>query len=173
MTEGERLSHRVFDGGGSPGDARRVMAIKITEALLAEHVVFHSLFDTLEQMLPRMRSLNEVRALAELLESMLGAHSKVEDQLIIEPLDHCFEEFGQQETFHQEHEEIDAALALCLKCRDLRKARRLLMDVVVASRNHFDKEERLVFPMAEKALNAKTLVLLGDRWREERKAIVG
>jgi len=27
--------------------------------------------------------------------------------------------------------------------------------------------------MAEKALNAKTLVLLGDRWREERKAIVG
>jgi hemerythrin-like domain-containing protein len=148
------------------------MAIKITEALLAEHVVFHSLFDTLEQMLPRMKSLNEVRALAELLESMLGAHSKVEDELIIEPLDHCLEEFGQQETFHQEHEEIDAALGLCLKSRDLRKARRLLMEVVAASRSHFDKEERLVFPMAEKVLNAKTLALLGDRWKQERKAII-
>lgn len=149
------------------------MAIKITEALLAEHVVFHNLFDTLEQMLPRIRSLNEVRALAEVLESMLSAHSKVEDRLIMEPLDHCFEEFGQQETFHEEHEEIDAALAFCLKSRDLRKARRLLLDVVVAARSHFDKEERLVFPLAEKALNAKTLVLLGDRWKVERKAIVG
>jgi len=149
------------------------MAMTITEALVAEHVVFHDLFDTLERMVPRVKSLREVRLLAEVLASTLAAHSKVEDALIIEPLEHCFEQIGQQETFHQEHEEIDAALVQSLKCRELRKARRLLLEAVVASRHHFDKEERLVFPMAQRMLKTKTLASLGERWREERKAIVG
>jgi hemerythrin-like domain-containing protein len=149
------------------------MSIKITEALLAEHVVFHNLFDTVERALPDMRTLREAHALATVLSAMLEAHSKVEDELIIEPLDHCFEQLGQHDTFHQEHEEIDASLDQCLKCRNLRKAREFLRSAVVGSRQHFDKEERLIFPMAEKLLKAKTLATLGDRWKEERKAIVG
>jgi len=149
------------------------MAIKITEALLAEHVVFHNLFDTVERVLPGLKTLKEVHALATVLSAMLQAHSKVEDELIIEPLDHCFEQLGQHDTFHQEHEEIDASLDQCLSCRNLSKARELLRRAVVGSRQHFDKEERLIFPMAEKLLKAKTLVVLGDRWKEERKAIVG
>jgi hemerythrin-like domain-containing protein len=149
------------------------MAIKITEALLAEHVVFHNLFDTVERVLPDLKTLREVHALATVLSAVLKAHSKVEDELIIEPLDHCFEQLGQHDTFHQEHEEIDASLGKCLNCASLRTARDLLRRAVVGSRQHFDKEERLIFPMAEKLLKAKTLAALGDRWREERKAIVG
>ena len=149
------------------------MAIKITEALLAEHVVFHNLFDTVERAIPGMKTLREVHGMAAMLLALLGAHSKVEDELIIEPLDHCFEQLGQHDTFHQEHEEIDASLEECLQCRNLRKARELLRNAVVGSRQHFDKEERLIFPMAEKLLKAKTLTALGERWREERKAIVG
>lgn len=149
------------------------MATKITEALLAEHVVFHDLFDSLEHLLPGMTTLKEVHALAGLLDAMLKAHSKVEDELIIEPLDHCFDQMGQHDTFHQEHEEIDASLAECLRCQVFRKARQSLQDAVVASRHHFDKEERLIFPMAEKLLKAKTLTTLGERWKVERKAIVG
>jgi len=149
------------------------MAIKITEALLAEHVVFHDLFDGLERMLPTVKTLKEVHTLARLLDAVLKAHTKVEDELIIEPLDHCFDQLGQHETFHQEHEEIDASLAECLRCRVLRKARGTLQDAVVAARHHFDKEERLIFPMAEKLLKAKTLSALGERWKVERKAIAG
>jgi hypothetical protein len=113
------------------------MSIKITEALLAEHVVFHNLFDTVERALPDMRTLREAHALATVLSAMLEAHSKVEDELIIEPLDHCFEQLGQHDTFHQEHEEIDASLDQCLKCRNLRKAREFLRSAVVGSRQHF------------------------------------
>jgi hemerythrin-like domain-containing protein len=145
--------------------------MKITDALLAEHVVFHNLFDQLELLVPRLRSLAEVRALADLLEALLQAHSKVEDELILEPLAHCMEQLGQQDTFHQEHVEIDASLKLCLKSRDLRKARRLLQDTVAASRNHFDKEERVVFPLAEKMLKSKTLTELGEQWRKQRNVL--
>jgi hemerythrin-like domain-containing protein len=39
---------------------------------------------------------------------------------------------------------------------------------VASCRKHFDKEERIVFPMAERVLNAKTLTALAHTWREQR-----
>jgi hemerythrin-like domain-containing protein len=144
--------------------------MKITEALLAEHAVFHNLFDHVEATLPKLKSLAEVHALARVLEATLQAHSQIEDELLIEPLEHCFAEIGQQETFHDEHEELDKHLKNALRSQNLRTARRLLQLTVVASRNHFDKEERIVFPMAEKALKSRTLNTLGETWMRQRKA---
>ncbi len=144
--------------------------MKITEALLAEHVVFHNLFDHIEATLPKLKTLAEVHALAGLLDALVQAHSQVEDELLIEPLEHCFAQIGQQETFHDEHDEVDEHLKTALASRSLKTARRLLQIAVVASRNHFDKEERLVFPMAEKALKSRTLTTLGETWMRQRKA---
>jgi len=144
------------------------VAMKITEALLAEHVVFHNLFDHIERTLPRLRTLPEIRAVARLLEALLQSHSRAEDHLIIEPLEHCFEQLGQQETFHQEHVEIEENVRLAQMSRDLRKSRRHLLAAVLASRKHFDKEERIVFPMAEKILKGKTLTALGKSWIHHR-----
>ena len=39
--------------------------MKITEALLAEHVVFHNIFDYIERILPDVKTLAEVKSLAE------------------------------------------------------------------------------------------------------------
>jgi hypothetical protein len=143
--------------------------MKITDALLAEHVVFHNLFDHIEATLPKLTTLAEIHALARLLDAALQAHSKVEDELLIEPLEHCFAQIGQQETFHDEHDEIEEHLKSTLQCRNLKTARRLLQITVVSSRLHFDKEERLVFPMAEKALKSRTLTTLGDAWMRQRR----
>jgi hemerythrin-like domain-containing protein len=145
--------------------------MKITEALLAEHVVFHNLFDHLEATLPRLKTLAEVRVVAHLLESMLAGHSRVEDRLILDPLEHCIEQLGQQESFRKEHEEIDENLRLIRRSRDLKSARRQLLAAVVFSRKHFDKEERLVFPLAEKLLKTQTQNELGDAWIRQRKAV--
>ena len=98
------------------------------------------------------------------------AHSLTEDELLIEPLEHCFEQIGQRDTFHDEHEAIDETLLELLKARDLKTARRLLLTAVASSRKHFDKEERIVFPMAERVLNARTLSALGERWVLRRNA---
>jgi hemerythrin-like domain-containing protein len=55
--------------------------------------------------------------------------------------------------------------------RDVRTARKLLLQIVADCRKHFDKEERIVFPMAEQVLNAKTLEELGAKWMRRRQSV--
>jgi hemerythrin-like domain-containing protein len=143
--------------------------MKITSILRAEHAVFHNLFDYIERISPTVRTVAEIKSLARLTESLLAAHSKTEDELFIEPLEHCFEQVGQRETFHDEHEAIDRALAAVQKAREAKAARKQLLAVVLAARKHFDKEERIVFPMAERVLKAATLTDLGEQWLRRRE----
>lgn len=144
--------------------------MKITDILRAEHTVFHHLFDHVEKTAPRLKTLGEVKSLAVLVDKVMSPHSRTEDELFIEPLEHCFEQIGQRETFHHEHELIEEALRKISKSRDLKLARKLLIGVITASRKHFDKEERIVFPMAERVLNARTLSDLGNEWMKRREA---
>jgi hemerythrin-like domain-containing protein len=144
-------------------------AMKITDVLRAEHAVFHSLFDYIETVLPDVRTLAEVKSLAAIMEKLTGPHSRTEDELLIDPLESCFDQIGHRETFHQEHELIETTLARTHHARSLESARKLLLGAVLASRKHFDKEERIVFPMAERVLKAKTLTELGETWLRRRE----
>jgi hemerythrin-like domain-containing protein len=143
--------------------------MKITEALFAEHQVFHNIFDHLERVAPRTKTLAEIKSLAALMECVMKAHSDAEDELFIRPLEHCFEQIGQRETFHQEHDEVERTLAHVRSARQPKKARQLLLQAVAACRKHVDKEERIVFPMAEQVLSAKTLTNLAAEWKQRRK----
>ena len=135
---------------------------------MAEHSVFHNLFDHVEKTTPKLKSLPEVKSLAALVHHVTAPHSRTEDELFIEPLEHCFEQLGQRETFHHEHEAIETLLAKIQKSKDLKTAKQLLLGAVTASRKHFDKEERIVFPLAERVLKAKTLNELGEAWMKRR-----
>jgi len=44
--------------------------MKITEAFFAEHLVFHNLFDHLETTVPNMKTVNEIKLVAEMLEAI-------------------------------------------------------------------------------------------------------
>jgi len=142
--------------------------MKITEALFAEHLVFHNMFDHIEVAAPKLKTLAEVKALAALMESLLKSHSDTEDEMFIGPLEHCFEQIGQRDAFLEEHQEIDISLKNVQVTRDFKKARQLLLSAVAYSRRHFDKEERIVFPLAERVLKNKTLTALGQTWIEQR-----
>jgi hypothetical protein len=144
--------------------------MKITDILRAEHSVFHNLFYHVEATAPRLGTLAEVKAVAMLIDRVMAPHSRTEDELFIEPLEHCFDQIGQRETFHDEHEEIEATLVEVTKARTVKDAKRLLLIVIAAARKHFEKEERIVFPMAERILKAKTLTELGAKWRSRRKS---
>jgi len=143
--------------------------MKITDVLRAEHAVFHNLYDHIEAVLPQTKTLAEVKSLAKVAEKLLEPHSKTEDDLFIEPLEHYFDQIGQNELFHEEHKQIDALLTKIQKARDLKTAKKLLQGAVLACRSHFDKEERIVFPMAEKVLKTKTLAELGEAWLRRRQ----
>jgi len=142
--------------------------MKITEALFAEHLVFHSMFDSLETMVPTLRTLSEVKAVAKVLESMLKVHADIEDDLFLGPLEHCFEQIGQRDSFLEEHQEMDENIRRVQQANRPREAQQLLMAALAHSRRHFDREERIVFPMAERVLKSETLVQLGRIWMEQR-----
>ena len=147
--------------------------MKITQALLAEHVVFHNIFDYIERAMPTFKTLGEIRTLSSFLESMLGIHALMEDELLIEPLEASLCQMAQHENFHEEHEAIDKNLEAIQTTRSVAEAKRLLLNAVMFSRRHFDKEERIIFPLAERLLSSNTLLLLGKRWQEERQLLVG
>jgi hemerythrin-like domain-containing protein len=142
--------------------------MKITDILMAEHAVFHNLFDHVEATVPRLRTVAEVKSLGQIITKLTEPHSQTEDELFIAPLEHCFDQLGQKETFHEEHELIDQALAAVQQTADLKTAKKLLLGAVSASRTHFDKEERIIFPMAERILKARTLNELGAEWLKRR-----
>lgn len=143
--------------------------MKITEALQAEHFVFHSLFDYLEATVPNLQNLVEITALANLLEAVHEAHSNVEDQLILEPLSHCLDNIAQAENFEAEHKEIDESLEGVQTAKTVEEARHLLLRTVHWCRKHFDREERIIFPLAEEWLKDQNLTDLGEAWKTQRQ----
>jgi hemerythrin-like domain-containing protein len=143
--------------------------MKITEALVAEHQVFHNMFDHIERSLSRLGTLGEVKAVAGVMETMLKAHSRTEDELLIAPLEHCIEQIGQADTFHEEHVEIDRNLDQIQKAKSVAAARKLLLNAVLASRSHFNKEERILFPLANKVMSSVSLNNLGNAWERQRE----
>jgi hemerythrin-like domain-containing protein len=145
--------------------------MKITEALFAEHLVFHTMFDHLEGTVTSLKTVGEIKTLATLLERLLKAHSEIEDELFLGPLEHCFEQIGQRDSFLEEHEEMDENLKRVQNATRLKEAQRLLLLAVAHSRRHFDREERIVFPMAEHVLKAKTLTDLGQTWLHKRMRV--
>jgi hemerythrin-like domain-containing protein len=147
-----------------------MQVMKITSILRAEHTVFHHLFDHIETTVPSLKTLAEVKSLATLVDKVMSAHAQTEDELFIKPLEHCFEQIGQSETFHQEHAMIEELLARVRDARSLAEAKRLLLSTIAASRKHFDKEERIVFPLAERVLKTNTLSDLADEWIRRREA---
>ncbi|HTL54226.1 MAG TPA: hemerythrin domain-containing protein [Candidatus Limnocylindrales bacterium] len=144
--------------------------MKITEALLAEHLVFHSMFDHIEAAAPSLKTLGEIKAIAAILEPMLKFHADAEDALFFGPLEHCFEQIGQRDSLVEEHLEMDTNLQMVQKATRAKEALDLLLGAVAHSRRHFDREERIVFPLAERVLNERTLTELGKAWLDQRMA---
>jgi hypothetical protein len=142
----------------------RVKAIRIpvTDFLTSEHAVFCSLFDAIDRLLPDVRTVAEVRLLSRLVEGVLSQHADVEQNLAFAALDHALAEKDQLKRLHQDHEEIDARLRDAALATEFSQAVRLLEAGLKASREHFRREERTVFPLFEKLFDPASLEALGD-----------
>jgi hemerythrin-like domain-containing protein len=146
------------------------MAImNITEALIAEHTIFLGVFDQIERVLPSLVTLAEVRTMANIVEGMLRGHAETEANLAYLALDHVLQDKGELQRMHQDHHEIDGRLKKVHTANTCAEARRLLKAALVSSREHFQGEERSVFPLLEKALHQDTLAELGRTWMQRSK----
>ena len=146
----------------------RVM--KITEALVAEHNTFLTVFDHIERVLPSLATQTEVRTMASIVEGLLESHAKTETNMAYLALDHVLEQNGELKRMHQDHREIDDRLRNVHTANTCAEARRLLKAALLASREHFQLEERNVFPLIEKVLEKETLLELGQIWLQRSAA---
>lgn len=144
--------------------------IPITRVLSAEHQMFRALFDQIEELLPRLERLEEVKRLARLVEGLLLSHAKVEADLFMLAQDPA----GRSEHYYDrcchEHQEIDSQVIRLQSARNIAGARRLFRGAMAASRRHFQLEERKAFPRLEKEVKPEALAKLGTVWFLQRHA---
>jgi hemerythrin-like domain-containing protein len=144
--------------------------IPITQALITEHAVFTTVFNTIEHQLPGLRTVDEVKLLGALVESLLREHGATETDLAYAALDHALDHEGRLNKLHEEHHEIDARLRQVQAAATLTEAQHLLKLALRATRKHFKREERNVFPLLEQMLRTETLAQLGGGWMEQHRA---
>jgi hemerythrin-like domain-containing protein len=142
--------------------------VKLTDALLGEHGAFYAQFDRLEEMVPHAGSAAEVREQAALLAAALVSHAKLEDELLFARMRSAGADTGLLDTMEEEHTEIAGGLVRAQGTQEVALARRELLDAVALAREHFAREERLAFPLAETVLGTSLLTTLGAAWSERR-----
>jgi len=144
--------------------------MRITEALVAEHTIFLGVFDQIERALPNLITPAEVRTMASIIEGLLEGHAKTETNLAYLALDHVLAQSGELKRMYQDHHEIDERLRKVQTANTCAEARRLLKSAIGASREHFQGEERSVFPVLEESLGEETLTALGETWMQRQAA---
>ncbi len=142
--------------------------MKITDALLGEHAVFVAQFDRLDQDVPAVADAAIVREEAALMASALVTHARLEDELLFDRLEGAGADPGLLATMKAEHQTIEAALRDAQGTADVARARERLLEAVAVAREHFAREERFAFPMAEALLSAHVLRALGAAWARRR-----
>ena len=136
--------------------------MRITDRLRVEHGVFLAIFDQVEQMLPKLQTLDEVKVIGRLLEPLLHQHSDLEENLAFSALNHIQKETQPFERLHLDHQEKNDLLTQVAKAGGVTEARHLLRTAMVLMRVHFSYEDQTAFPLMEKALQDESLETLGN-----------
>jgi hemerythrin-like domain-containing protein len=132
----------------------------ITKTLVMEHAVFCKVFEQIEKVVADSASAPEVKALASVVEGLLEEHGETEANLAYPALDHILADKKVLNRMYQDHHEIDGHFKRIHRVADAAEARRLLAKALAATREHFRREEKEIFPLMEKTLQPDTLLTL-------------
>ena len=139
----------------------------ITDALLGEHGVIYTL---LEHLTSRpFDSAEDARIQAAELAAGLATHARIEDDLLFVALEGPLgPDGGPLAVMRTEHAEVEATLERLAQVEDVQEAEALAGHLVKVAREHFEKEEQILFPMAAQLLGEETLRSLGEQWAARR-----
>ena len=127
--------------------------MRITDALYGEHGSLYMLMNAIEGRLSGAE-LAELKISAALFEAAILAHAHFENDPLFTALDQQMPGGGPVSAMRAEHAEIEGELAKVATSRDAGEARRHLASAIAEARSHFQKEELVLFPMAEMAADA-------------------
>ena len=146
--------------------------MKITDALLGEHAVLYGLFDYLRDTVLDSNDLREVQTAVAILDRLLRAHARAEEDLLFPSLEPYLGQMGPLTVMRGEHREIDALLDATRTENDLDALKSLIGRLLTLVHGHFQKEEQVLFGMARQFLDDAVLTSLGNQWAERRKVVV-
>ena len=140
--------------------------ITITDALRGEHAVIYRLLSHIASTCDAL-DLVRTQTLAGELEAALEAHAHLEEELLFAELEPLLPPQGPLTVMRAEHEEIEGLLASFPEQADPGEAHRAIQQLVVVARDHFAKEEQVLYPMSEQLLDRGRLEELGARWASQ------
>jgi hemerythrin-like domain-containing protein len=144
--------------------------VKLTDALLGEHGAIYALFDHVEEIASTASSVGQIHGAMTALEAMVLSHATLEEELLFSALEPQMGRIsGPLAVMHSEHEEMQALLERIEEAEDVGDAVQWISRTLNSARNHFKKEEQVLFPMAEDVLGDETLYRLGAEWAKARK----
>lgn len=146
--------------------------MKITDALYGEHGPLYALLAHCERSATQWE-LADLLLAGRCVEAALLSHASVEDELLFAALAARMPAGGPVDVMRGEHEAIDATLAALHEATDEGAARRAVLQVVHLARDHFAKEEQVLFPLAGDLLDAAELERLGAEWAARRGVACG
>ncbi len=148
--------------------------MKLTDALIGEHSAFYTLFDAIEEIATRESAMAIILGATAILEAMVDSHATLEDELLFTALEpHLGKHDGPLAIMRAEHEEMKRLLWQIEDAVDGDEAILLVEEALSAARNHFQKEEQVLCPMAQGLLGDETLTRLGRAWAEARRVTIG
>lgn len=141
----------------------------ITDALFGEHGPIYRLLDHLASR--PFASAEEARAQAAELAAGLATHAHLEDELLFVPLEGSLgPNGGPIAVMRMEHEQVEQTLERLTLVDDAAEANALAAHLATIAHEHFEKEEQVLFPMAEGLLGEDELRSLGEQWMTRRRS---
>jgi iron-sulfur cluster repair protein YtfE (RIC family) len=147
--------------------------MKLTDALLGEHAAYYGLFDEIEAMAAVEGGLPQIQSATNVLNALVMAHARLEDELLFQALDAHLGPDGPLAVMRAEHDEIERLLENIEDAEDANQAAEWIRQALRVARDHFRKEEVVLFPLAQRVLDDETLTRLGKAWAEARNVVLG
>ena len=139
--------------------------MKVTEALLTEHRLLKILATQLESAAESKGELPTLVGAASMLQKALIDHSRVEDEGLFARLEAAMGGGGPVAVMRADHEQIESMLGEIADGTNRDQVARTVREVVGLTRDHFAKEENILFPMAEQVLDERALEDLSAPWK--------
>ncbi len=149
------------------------MVVNLIDALLAEHGVFYVLFDQLEESVSKAETAADARNAIGMLTKALISHANIENELLFQALEERLGPAGPLAVMRAEHEELDRTLQEAAKTEHQSEMVNKVLHALQVARDHFSKEEQVLFQMARQVLSEEALVELGRRWADVRRVAIG
>jgi hemerythrin-like domain-containing protein len=147
--------------------------VKLTDALIGEHGAFYTLFNGIEEIATRESAMAIVLGAVAVLQTMVESHATLEEDLLFAALEpHLGKHDGPLAILRAEHEEMKRLLWQIEDTVDGDEAVLLVEEALSAARRHFQKEEQVLFPMAQRLLGDEELTRLGNAWAEARRVTI-